>query len=383
MALLTGVHVSVLIGPTVPLPAPALLTQALERVEVTHSDEGASGFQLVLKAGRGQPFHLVDYPLWRSGLLKPFNRVILLLRIGLTLRVLMDGVITDQQFAPGSAPGTGIITVTGEDLSVLMDLEDRVVAHPAQTEALIATSLIARYARYGLVPVVLPPPSLDLPLPLERVPIQHGTDLAYLRQMAARYAYDFYLTPGPAPGTSIAYWGPPKRHGVPQRALTYNMGPQTNLESISFHYDALAPQRVGGRVVDRRSGQVVPLRTLASTRLPLSRQPTLLTQAQVRSTWRSTVGGLNATDALARVQADTDASVDRVLTADGTLDVVRYGGVLEVRRPVGVRGVGDSYDGLYTVRRVTHVMEPEARQYQQQFTLARDGLGTLTPVVLP
>jgi hypothetical protein len=231
--------------------------------------------------------------------------------------------------------------------------------------------------------MVIPPPTLDLPLPTERVPVQHGTDLAYLRDMAARYAYDFYLTPGPAPGASTAYWGPPRRLGLLQRALTFNMGPQTNLSSINFRYDALAPQKVVGRVDDRRTDQVLPLRTLASTRPPLSRSPALLTQSHVRTTWRSNVGGLTATDALTRVQADTNVSADRVVTAAGEVDVIRYGGVLEARRLVGVRGVGDTFDGLYYVQQVTHVIEPGTSTYRQQFTLTREGVGTLTPVVVP
>ena len=35
--------------------------------------------------------------------------------------------------------------------------------------------------------------------------------------------YVFYLEPGPAPGTSKAYWGPEIRVGEPQPALTANM----------------------------------------------------------------------------------------------------------------------------------------------------------------
>jgi hypothetical protein len=103
----------------------------------------------------------------------------------------------------------------------------------------------------------------------------------------------------------------------------------------------------------------------------------------VRQGWRRDVGGLTVTDALARGQADTDTSVDRVITAQGTLDTGRYGGMLEVRRPVGVRGVGDTYDGLYYVQQVTHTLEPQAGTYTQQFTLAREGVGTLTPAVVP
>jgi hypothetical protein len=72
-------QLTVLIGPTVAVPAPPLVVDALSRVEVTQTDEGRSGFQLSFTAGRGGLLGLVDYPLMLLPLLKPFNRVILVL----------------------------------------------------------------------------------------------------------------------------------------------------------------------------------------------------------------------------------------------------------------------------------------------------------------
>ena len=47
----------------------------------------------------------------------------------------------------------------------------------------------------------------------------------------------FYLEPGPAPGTSQAYWGPEIRVGAPQPALTTGMDALTNVEQLSFNFD--------------------------------------------------------------------------------------------------------------------------------------------------
>ena len=44
-------------------------------------------------------------------------------------------------------------------------------------------------------------------------------------------------SPGPAPGTSKAYWGPEIRVGAPQPALTTNMDALTNVEQLSFNFD--------------------------------------------------------------------------------------------------------------------------------------------------
>jgi hypothetical protein len=337
-----GVQLTLLIGPTVAVPAPALLAEALQSVEVTHSDEGRSGFQLTFQAGRDALTGLIDYPLLSLPLLRPFNRVVLIVTFQGIPSVLMDGIITHQQLNPGSRPGTGQLTVTGEDVSVMMDLAEKSAEHPAQDETIIALKIIAAYAQYGLIPLVIPPVVIDPPIPIERTPVQQGTDLAYLQQMAARHGYVFFVTPGPAPLTNVAYWGPPKRLDVPQPALSTNLGPATNVDSINFQYNALEPTMVSGQVQDRVTGATLPVQTFASTRLPLSSQPAwLVQQPNVRSrAFRDS--GVNAIQAFGRAQAVTDASVDRVLTATGELNALRYGSTLKARGIVAVGSIPNS-----------------------------------------
>jgi hypothetical protein len=48
---------------------------------------------------------------------------------------------------------------------------------------------------------------------------------------------------------------------------------------------------------------------------------------------------------------------------------------------VSVRGAGLAYDGLYFVKSVTH--DIKRGEYKQSFALGRDGLVSLTPVVIP
>ena len=241
-----GIHLTLLIGPSVPLPAPLSVMEALQSVSVTLNHEGRSGFQMTFQVGRSGPADLLDFPLLNNPVVRPFSRVVLVVTVNATPSVLMDGIITHHQLTPSPQPGGSILTVTGEDVSVMMDLEQKTVEHPAQDETIIAMKIIASYAQYGLLPLVLPPPTVDLPLPIQRIPVQRATDLAYLNQMAQRYGYVFYVTPGPAPLVNTAYWGPPVRVGLPQRALSVNMGPDTNVDAISFRYDALAPTMVSG-----------------------------------------------------------------------------------------------------------------------------------------
>jgi hypothetical protein len=377
---LTGVHLTVLIGPTVPLPAPLPLLEALEEVEVTHTDEGRSGFQLTFAVGRSGPLDLVDYKLLLLPQLRPFSRVVLVATVGPRPRVLMDGVITHQEATPRDEPGTSRLTVIGEDLSVMLDLEEKSVEHPAQDETVIATKIILSYAQLGLVPRVVPPLAIDPPIPIERTPVQQATDLGYLTEMAARHGYVFHVSPGPVPGLNTAYWGPPNRLDVPQRAISVNLGPESNAESVSFRNNALGPELQSGQVQDRVTNATVPVQTPASLRPPLSVQPAwFVNQPNVRRT-QFRASGLNAMQALARAQGATDASIDAV-SADGDLDTGRYGDLLQARGVVGLRGAGISYDGLYYVKRVTHTLARGS--WRQRFSLTREGVGTTTPGVLP
>jgi hypothetical protein len=382
--MLLGVNLSLLIGPTVPIPATPDLAEAVQSVTVTHNDEGKSGFQIVLQVGRAGPTDLVDYRLLLNPLLRPFNRVILTVLFNAMPNVLMDGVITTHQFSPGNRPGGGTLTLTGEDVSVMMDLKKKRAEHPAQSEVLIALKLIASYAQYGLIPLVIPPASIDQPIPTERTPVQQGSDLDYLKKMAQRFGHVFYIEPGPLPGMNFAYWGPPNRTAFPQRALSVNVGPETNVDSISFTNNALAPTMVDDEILDPRLNVKVPVVTFFGTRLPpLAAMPALpFNLPNVRtSLLDKSAQGLNFLQAYAQAQGITDKSLDNVVTAQGELDALRYGDLLRPRGLVGLRGAGATNDGLYYVKSVSHAISKG--KYQQRFTLTREGTFTTTPVVIP
>lgn len=372
---------TLLTGPTVAVPAPPLLLDALDWVEVTTSDAGRSGFQLVFAMGRSGTANVVDFPLLAQPLLLAFHRVVLVVRFGGQPQVLMDGVVTHRELTPGTTPGSGTLTVTGEDVSVMMDLEERAAEHPAQSETTIVAVIAARYAALGLVPRVIPPAVVDQPLPMDRTPKQRGTDLAYLNQMAGRFGFVCYVVPGPAVQTNTLYWGPPVRNETPQSALSVDMGADTNVRQISFRSAPLTPVQVTGSVQDRATDQTVTVRSAGSLRPPLAARPDwLVNQPNVRTVLFGE-SGLSSAQALSRAQGTAEAAATSSLTATGTLDALRYGDLLTARGIVGLRGAGFLHDGLYYVKQVTHRIS--RGEYTQSFTLTREGLGSTVAAVEP
>lgn len=379
---LIGTYLTLWLGPAIPVPTSPTMLEALESVEVTLTDEGRSGFSLTFRVGRSGT-DVLDYALLASPQLRPFSRALLIVTFNAFPQVLMDGIITRQELNPSEQPGASTLTVTGEDVSVMMDLEEKSAEHPAQDETIIAAKIIATYAQYGLIPMVIPPVTLDPPIPIDRTPVQQGTDLQYLQEMAERHGHVFYVTPGPAPLTNTAYWGPPVRVGIPQKAIAVNLGPNSNVSgNVNFSYNGMAPTQVTGQVQDRQLGQTVPVQTFASTRIPLSSQPAWLTQSNHR-TRQFRQSGLNTMQAYGQAQAETDASNDQVLTATGQLDATRYESLLKPRGLVGLRGAGYNYDGFYYVKSVTHNIQVRENTYSQSFTLTREGTGSISPVVVP
>ena len=404
--MLLGIHLTLLIGPTIAVPAPVSMVEALTNVSVTHNDRGRSGFQLTFQVGRSGPLDLIDYGLAQHPLLKPFSRVVIMVTFNVTPQVLMDGVITNVQLAPSNEPGQSTLTVTGEDLSVLMDMQELNFPWPALSDDNVVRLIILKYAQYTIAPMVIPPVFGNPPSPTEQIPVQTTTDFQRILFLAGRQSYVFYIEPGPLPNMSVAYWGPPRRFGLPQKALSFNMGPETNALSFNASYNGLSTTLVLGSIQDRQTNATLPIITVPmSMRPPLALMPVFLNQTNVRTSLppatreqaeravpattstdgrmnapeARTVNGVDYPEALARAQATVEASMENVVTVSGELDALQYGAILKSRALVGVRGVGFSYDGYYYVQSVSHSISKG--EYKQRFTLAREGTGSLTPVV--
>ena len=74
---LLGIHLQLMIGPTIPLPAPRALADALESIEVTHRDQGRSGFQLSFQVEEHPSVGLAGLALLSNPLFQVFNRVVI------------------------------------------------------------------------------------------------------------------------------------------------------------------------------------------------------------------------------------------------------------------------------------------------------------------
>jgi len=374
-----GIHVRLLIGPTIPIPVTPDLTNSIKSIEVTNKDVDKDGFQIVFNAGRSGIKDIFDYPHLINPLLKPGNRVIIQVMFGIKPTILIDGIIRHQQLSPSNSPSQTTLTITGEDISTLMDKTEEPVPHPNLSDSLAATKIILKYATDGIKPDVVAPLIEETTPETDSTPNQRSTDLKYLQDLAKKYSHVFYIEPTDVPLVNTAYWGPPKILTTAQKALSVNMGSSTNVESINFQYNALSPVQVRGYVMDRISGIEIPIVAAVSARPPLSAQPaSIVNQSHTQTRQVTGEGGSSALQAQNQAQTELEDSVN-VVNVTGDLDALKYDDILRARTIVELRGVGFSHDGRYYVKSVTHKIEPG--KYKQGFTLTREGLGSLVPMV--
>jgi hypothetical protein len=271
------------------------------------------------------------------------------------------------------------LTITGEDLSVLMDVVQIRIPWPAMPDVARINVILAKYAMFGITPIVIPPLVTSVRLPTEGYDVQTTPDLTYIQELARLSGYTFYVEPGPLPLQSIAYFGPDLRIPIPQPALSVNSDWATNVESLNFSLDGLSKRVTVITILDpitRKIPLPIPLPNIDVFKPPLGARLT----PPAKIVFSDDLANLPPDEVAKRAFGLLREGADAV-TGGGSLNVMRYGHILRARMLVGVRGAGVTYDGLYYVESVTHNIK--RGEYKQNFTLARDGLITQTPVVAP
>jgi hypothetical protein len=242
--------------------------------------------------------------------------------------------------------------------------------------------ILFKYAFLGVLPLVIPSVLLFVPLPIDQIPSQEGTDLHYIQKLAEEAGYVFYIDPGPVPGISKAYWGPQIKVGPVQPALSADMDAYTNVESLHFRFDQEKNKIPLVYTYNSETGISIPIPLPPITPLnpPLGAIPPLPTNLLPPdlSPLRDDLAKKPIPQIIMQGLAAAAANAE-VVTCEGSLDVVRYGNVLKARQLVGVRGAGPAFDGLYYVKNVTHKIK--RGEYKQNFTLTRNGLVSTVPTV--
>lgn len=372
MADLKGVSLTLLMGPVAVAPAPAPVVQAIESVQVTRAVDQRSGFQITFTYSKTSPIATQMLP---AGYFDPLIRVILVATLNGIPHVLADGPIKRQDVAASAHPGENKLTITGEDVTGYMDLISLDgMPYPAMPPFARVAMILAKYAMFGVIPATIPTPFSFTASPTEKYAQQKGTDYAYAKKLAEDASYAFYATPGPAPGTNTVYWGPEIRVGAPQPAITIDMDQASNIDGLTFSADGNAAELTYAHVKIAGFSVPLPMPPMSLLRPPLSARPLVSAKLRLLDTERKSTP--EVLEALLAGGARSEP-----MSAQGSLDLQRYGAPLDARQLVGVRGAGLAHDGLWYVRQVTHTLGRGS--WKQSFQLGREGLLPNVPAVRP
>jgi phage protein D len=276
---------------------------------------------------------------------------------------LISGYITHVKPSFTSDLTQCMLEVWGMDGSVLMDREEKLKDWPNKKDSDIAAEI---FGQYGFTPETEDTATIhDEAI---STTIQRETDIQFLRRLALRNGFECYVE-----GTT-GYFRPPQIDAPPQPVLAVHFGDETNVRQFSLEVNALTPVNVAMFQVDRVTKEVLDVSTESSQQPALGEidAPSLLTAGMNPGV--VVVGGVVATghpEMTALCQGLYDQG-SWFVTGEGEVAANDYGHVLRARQTVTIKGIGETYSGIYHVTHVTHSFTSDG--YTQSFRVKRNGL---------
>lgn len=171
-----------------------------------------------------------------------------------------------------------------------------------------------------------------------------------------------------------AYFSKPRLEEAPQPVLAYHFGAETNLHRFSIEVNALTPVNTAMYQVDRLNKEVMeaveessqqkePGSTSYKEFLAPGPDPALVYVSMNAAT------GKPEMDALCQ---GLFHKAEWFVSAEGEIAGNLYGHVLKARSTVTIKGVGETYSGVYYVSHVTHSFTSDG--YVQHFKVKRNAL---------
>jgi len=219
----------------------------------------AETFRVTEEIGHGSTVHLVvmvcrnddgSWPHLEEAEMGAWQRVTVTVTVGSHKDVLMDGYISHIHVEQTPQTATLKATFTVVDVSYIMGLRPRCKVWPAgKSYEDIAKEIITGKPYNLKATIETNPPQAGNDEP--RSTVQRGSDLQFLRELARRRGYEFYVL------GATGYFRKPVLEGTPQKAIASNFGERTNCENLHIFVDATAPLRAVAARVDPYSGKTV------------------------------------------------------------------------------------------------------------------------------
>ena len=276
---------------------------------------------------------------------------------------LISGYITHVKPTFNPCENQVELELWGMDSSVLLDREEKLKDWPNKKDSDIAQEIFSLYGLSAEVEdtAVIHDEAISTIL-------QRETDIQFLRRLALRNGFECFVE-----GTT-GHFRSPTLDEDPQPVLAAHFGDDTTLGEIKFEINALTPSQVAMYQIDRTSKEVIEATASGSQQtvlgdtdadglLPAGTDPGIV------------YVGRNGTSGSAEMSALCQGlfhESEWFVTAEGDIAANQYAHVLKPRKTVPIKGIGETFSGLYYVTHVTHRFSPGG--YTQHFCAKRNAI---------
>lgn len=278
---------------------------------------------------------------------------------------LMTGYITHMKPFFGQNPEDAYLDIWGMDASVLMDRVEVLKDWPNKKDSDIATEI---FQQYGLSPDV--EDTSFVHDEVQSTIIQRETDMQFLKRLALRNGFECYVQ------GATGYFKSPAVDEESQPVLAVHYGEETNLHGFSVNVNGLTPASIGMHQIDRMNKEVLNAEVDDADLAALGSMGASDFMAAGMEPGKMFIGsnGAVASEEMESMCRGLYRQAQWFVNAQGEVNANHYEHILMPRKPVTIKGAGETYSGLYYVNHVTHVFTSEG--YIQRLKARRNALMT-------
>jgi phage protein D len=198
--------------------------------------------------------------------------------------------------------------------------------------------------------------------------IQRETDMQFLKRLALRNGFKCFIE-----GTT-GYFRTPQVDATPQPVLAVHFGGETNIDRFSVEVNALTPANVAMFQVDRTNKEILDeaVETSQQTVLGATNAAGLLAVGIDPGQVYIGMNAATGNPEMAALCQGLFHEGEWFVTGEGEIAANQYGHVLKPRGTVTIKGVGETYSGVYYVSHVTHSFTSDG--YAQSFRVKRNAI---------
>jgi phage protein D len=307
-----------------------------------------------------------NLPLLKENDLSAGSEITILVPTTEGVTALVKGSVRGQQIHLEHGGEGSVLDVLGADSTLAMDREDKAHVWPDVTDSQIARTILQQQGFNDLDVQDTPASHPENKHAL----VQRDTDLAFVRRLAARNGFLFWVTYDATTKSETAHFKRPPLDSAPAAELIINLTePRANLDALDVTWDAEAPSSADAGEVDLNSGSdidgsvsVSPLTSLAATRF-----------AAIGASPRSLHLSVPVDDA-GDLQARSEGALidaEWFIRARGQTSMHALGKVLRAYTVVKLRGAGARHSGKWFCHSVRHYID--AAEHRMEFELIRNG----------